>query len=52
MADQNEENGVCLVECGNASEGCPQTKIPIDFLEVHEKFECEYRLVKCTNKGC
>lgn len=41
-----------MVECSNVSEGCPHKAIPIDFLEVHEKFECDFRLVKCNNPGC
>ena len=43
---------VIYVECSNTSEGCPHNKIPVDFLEVHEKFECEFRLVKCDLPGC
>lgn len=41
-----------MVECSNTAEGCPHKSIPIDFLEVHEKFECEFRLVKCNLPGC
>jgi len=42
---------VC-VECSYVSEGCPRTKIPIDLLELHEKFECEFRMVRCERQGC
>ena len=42
---------VC-VECSNVSEGCPRTKIPLDLLETHEKFECEYRMLICERVGC
>lgn len=48
----DQQDGGVMVECSNIGEGCPHKQIPIDFLEIHEKFECEYRLVKCTYQGC
>lgn len=41
-----------FVECGNVSEGCPFTKIAVDMLEIHEQFECEYRIAFCEVEGC
>mmetsp|Transcript_35173 Transcript_35173/g.53905 ORF Transcript_35173/g.53905 Transcript_35173/m.53905 type:complete len:86 (-) Transcript_35173:1644-1901(-) len=40
------------MECSNVCYGCDMTKIPLDFVEIHEKFECEYRIVKCGRPGC
>ena len=47
-AQSNQD--IAMVECSNVSEGCPHKSIPIDFLEIHEKFECEFRMVQCN--GC
>ena len=47
--EEVQREGGVFAECSYVSEGCTKTKIPIDLLEIHEKFECEYRLVKCTN---
>ena len=41
-----------MVECSNVLEGCTMKQIPIDMLELHEKFECEFRLVTCDREGC
>jgi hypothetical protein len=41
-----------MVECCNSKSGCPHLKIPLDFIEAHEQFECEYRMVNCKRKGC
>ena len=41
-----------MVECSYVSEGCPRKDIPIELLETHEQFECEYRTVWCNRRGC
>jgi hypothetical protein len=41
-----------MVECCNSKSGCPHLKIPLDFIEAHEQFECEFRMVNCKRKGC
>lgn len=51
--NQNDVNQSSVtVECSNVSLGCPAKEIPVELLESHEAFECEYRPVVCLRPGC